>query len=117
MQAAELGILGQREVEMYHRYHLHKELTAEALVDIRAATEAEAADHLDRMVVTDQTIQEPVEAAEHLLHFQDQAQRTRVVEQAVEELIQEHTTQVHPVDRAAAEVDEIVHQDKPEPTD
>ena len=32
-------LLGQREVIMYRwRYHLHKELTAEALVDIRAAT-------------------------------------------------------------------------------
>ena len=117
MQAAELGILGQREVEMYHRYHLHKELTAEALVDIRAATEAEAADHLDRMVVTDQTIQEPVEAAEHLLHFQDQAQRTRVADLVAVELTQEHTTQTHQMRQAAAEVDEIVHQVKAEPTD
>ena len=116
-QAVELGIMVQQAQETFHLYHHHKELTAEALVDIPAVTEAVAADHLDQQVVQEQTIQELLEAPDHLLHFQEQALHTLVAELVAVELTQEHTTQVHPVDRAAAVVEQIVHQAAAELTD
>tara|TARA_R100000988_G_C3909799_1_gene121439 strand:+ start:264 stop:668 length:405 start_codon:yes stop_codon:yes gene_type:complete len=108
--AEALGIVHQQELVTLHLYHHHKELTAEALVDIPAVTEAVAADHLDQQVVQEQTIQELPEAAEPLLHFQGQVPHTVVADLVAVELTQEHTTQTHHKRQAAEVLDQIVHQ-------
>ena len=67
VRAEALGTMDQAELETLLLYHLHKELAAEALVDIQAATEVAAADHLDQVDQVGATIQARLEAAEQLL--------------------------------------------------
>ena len=118
VRAEALGTMDQAELETLLLYHLHKELAAEALVDIRAATEVAAADHLDQLVqALLATIQDALEAAEQLLHFQDQALHTQAVDQVAVELIQEHTTQAHHLHPVAEVLEKIVHQAIVELTD
>ena len=110
VQAVALGTPEQLELVTLHLYHHHKELTAEALVDIPAVTEAVAADHLEQQDQMDQTIQELLEAAEQVLHFQEQALHIVVADLVAVELTQEHTTQTHHQRQAAEVLDQIVHQ-------
>ena len=110
VQAVALGTPEQLELVTLHLYHHHKELTAEALVDIPAVTEAVAADHLEQQDQMDQTIQELLEAAEQVLHFQEQALHIVVADLVAVELTQEHTTQTHHQRQAAEVPDQIVHQ-------